>query len=211
MGMWFRQLFGQSGDEPEDNDISVRTTKQEAGSSSSVSTVEADTTTPSNIDTSNGVEEREEDTLPVRPQNLPADGATRQLPLETVIASRNAHLQFGYSTDVGMVRTNNQDSMLSMYYAGRSVENRPDFGLFIVADGMGGHHDGEKASAIVTRIVAKHVLNNIFMPMMSEGDDNFEQTPLTESLTEAIQTANADVLSEVPDGGTTVTAVAVVV
>ena len=211
----FRRFFGQSGEESEDPEVTTRPVSSEAPSEddqppNAKANLSAAVTTP-------GIEEssdEDDETVPVTANSplIPpaADGATRQLPLETVIASRNAQIQYGQSTDVGMVRTNNQDSMMSLYYSSRSTDNRPDFGLFVVADGMGGHHDGEKASAIVTRTVAQHVINNIFLPMMSNAEDDVDRPPLTESLTEAIQTANSDVLADVPDGGTTVTAVAVV-
>jgi PPM family protein phosphatase len=208
MGM-FRRFFQQTGDDSDDQETVPHdeqgTSRDEASARAQDERLdenEDDITVP--------VGEDESPTLPDRPGGQVADGATRQLPLETVIASRNAHLQFGQSTDVGMVRSNNQDAMLTFYYSSRSTDNSPDFGLFIVADGMGGHHDGEKAAAIVTRKVAKQVVTNIFAPMMLGDDDMADRPPLTESLTEAIQSANADVLSGVPDGGTTVTAVAVV-
>ncbi len=225
----FRRLFGQSGDEPDDPDTTTQPVSRSAektplqssndsakASSGAVGDAEQsaaeekmmDDTPPTSPDASPQEPESEPEEAEVEPISM--DGVTRKLPLETVIASRNAYLQFGQSTDVGMVRTNNQDAMLSVYYASRSVDERPDFGLFIVADGMGGHHDGEKASAIVTRIVANHVIQNIFMPMLGSSDEVSDRPPLTESLIEAIQTANANVLTDVPDGGTTVTAVAVV-
>jgi protein phosphatase len=138
-----------------------------------------------------------------------ADGATRPLPLETVISAKNEHLTFGQSTDVGMVRTNNQDSALSLFFTSRSAEERPDFGLFIVADGMGGHHDGEKASAMVARIVATQVTNNIYLPLLA-GDSNADRPSITETLISAVQKANADVMSKVPEGGTTLSAATII-
>mgnify|MGYP000895637822 CR=1 FL=1 len=138
-----------------------------------------------------------------------ADGATRPLPPETVIASSNEHLSFGQATDVGMVRTNNQDSVLSFMSTSRSSAQRPDFGLFLVADGMGGHHDGEKASALTANTVAAYIMNHVFLPMFN-GDDDADRMPITEAMISAVQKANSDIIIKVPDGGTTLTAVAVI-
>lgn len=48
-------------------------------------------------------------------------------------------IEFGHGTHVGLRRTRNEDT----YYADASL------GLFLVADGMGGHQHGEVASAFV--------------------------------------------------------------
>jgi len=48
-------------------------------------------------------------------------------------------------TDTGKKRTQNQDSFIAL----------PDLGLFIVADGMGGHRGGEIASAMATEIITQ--------------------------------------------------------
>jgi protein phosphatase len=91
-----------------------------------------------------------------------------------------------------------------------SSEQRPDFGLFIVADGMGGHEHGEKASAMATRVVAKYVTDDIFMPMLySDPGGNAERPTVAEVLRNAVQKANEIVSEQVPEGGTTVTAAAI--
>jgi len=166
-----------------------------------------------------GVETESLDTVPIdmasppspdtAPMNqIAVDGATRQLAAESYIAAGNARLLFGQATDVGMARAINQDSSLSFYATSASSENRPDFGIFIVADGMGGHQDGEKASAITTRVVAHEVTNTVYTSMLSE-ELGLAPPPITEVLTEAIQKANAEVVQEMKtEGGTTCTAVA---
>ncbi len=135
-----------------------------------------------------------------------ADGATRPLSQESLLSYLgNDHLIFGQLSDVGMVRNNNQDAVLCYFVSSRSADERPDFGLFMVADGMGGHHDGEKASALAIKTVAATVATTIWLPMLSGQTEN--QAPITEALTEAIQKANGDIMVQVPDGGTTFSSV----
>ncbi len=52
--------------------------------------------------------------------------------------------QTGQATDVGLVREHNEDSHLS----------RPDFGIWVVADGMGGHEAGDFASQTIVDEIA---------------------------------------------------------
>jgi protein phosphatase len=57
-------------------------------------------------------------------------------------------IEFGHGTHVGLRRTRNEDT----YYADASL------GLFLVADGMGGHQHGEVASALVRDAVVDLVV-----------------------------------------------------
>lgn len=56
-------------------------------------------------------------------------------------------IEFGHGTHVGLRRTRNEDT----YYAD------PSLGLFLVADGMGGHQHGEVASALARDVVVSEV------------------------------------------------------
>lgn len=138
------------------------------------------------------------------------DGATRPLPQDTVLPPMgNEHASFGQLTDIGKVRTNNQDAAFSFFATTRSADEWPDFGLFVVADGMGGHQDGEKASAITARSVVSQILDALYMPMV-HGDNRANEIPVNEVLIEAVQQANSDVVAKVPEGGTTITAAVVI-
>jgi len=152
-------------------------------------------------------------TRPVGPQPtsrpLNADGVTQPLDPEHLIAQRSDFIAFGQASDVGLVRNNNQDAALSFYFTSQSSDSPPDFGLFVVADGMGGHHEGERASAITTRTIAQHIASNICLPIIA-NQGNSEQPPLAEVLVEAVHKANTEVIKQVPDGGTTVTAIAII-
>ncbi len=60
------------------------------------------------------------------------------------------HFNVGFKTDVGRKRKQNQDNAVSA----------PELGLFVVADGMGGHQGGEIASAIVVDAMPQVVENS---------------------------------------------------
>jgi serine/threonine protein phosphatase PrpC len=132
---------------------------------------------------------------------------TQQLNSE-VLPTQSGLLTFGQVTDVGLVRSNNQDAILTYFFTSESSIEYPDFGLFIVADGMGGHQEGEKASAIAVREIATYMMQSLFIPMISSKSEN-EMLPVSEALMEALQRANREVMENVPDGGTTVTAIVI--
>lgn len=73
-------------------------------------------------------------------------------------------------TDVGVVRSGNEDSYLMA----------SDRGVFIVADGMGGHAAGEVASEMATRIIAEE-----YRPARGMSDDE-----LMSQMIGAIRAAN---------------------
>jgi serine/threonine protein phosphatase PrpC len=61
---------------------------------------------------------------------------------------RNIMIEFGHGTHIGLRRKRNEDT----YYADASL------GLFLVADGMGGHQHGEVAAALVRDAVVDLVV-----------------------------------------------------
>lgn len=142
-------------------------------------------------------------TPPPMSMYMSPDGATRQLAPEKAIATSDGIL-FGIRSDTGRHRPNNQDSAFAMFTRSSTSDNRPDFGLFIVADGMGGHADGEKASALAVRTASAHIITNIFLPMLDDVNDS-DRISITDAMTEAAQRANDTVMKHVKGSGTTLT------
>ncbi|MDD5468702.1 MAG: protein phosphatase 2C domain-containing protein [Anaerolineales bacterium] len=110
---------------------------------------------------------------------------------------------------VGMQREHNEDAVFTLAST-LSCNNRvTPVGLFIVADGMGGHQHGEAASGIAVRVIARQVLNRLVAPWL----DSSTSAPLAsfqEIMKESVVNAHLAILKQVPGSGTTVTAVLVV-
>jgi protein phosphatase len=111
----------------------------------------------------------------------------------------------GWATDVGQVRTHNEDAVMVIEANQVGGEALTPFGLSVLADGMGGHQSGEVASALAARTVARHVTQQVFMQTLSSKDHGADQPSISEILVEAVNIANAAVATQVNGGGTTLT------
>ena len=89
----------------------------------------------------------------------------------------------GMLTDIGKVRTVDEDSILAANLSFGVNSESSKFLLLAVADGMGGHAKGEEASKIALNAIARAVI-----PELSND------TPFTELLEKGIQNANQDIL-----------------
>lgn len=111
----------------------------------------------------------------------------------------------GQKTDVGQVRTLNEDSLLTLHMTPIYRSKSHPVGVFVVADGMGGHEAGDVASHRTCNLIASEAIADIIMPLGQE-----ESLPDPASwLTKVTQTANHQVYEERKaarsDMGTTLT------
>ncbi len=114
--------------------------------------------------------------------------------------------RIGCASDVGLVRPHNEDSLLTSESTFQGNETVESFGLFIVADGMGGHQAGEVASSLATRIVASHLTREVYTPyLLRDVHSDANPMPLVEALQSAVEAANQTVHAQVPGSGTTLT------
>ena len=120
-------------------------------------------------------------------------------------APRAWHLSVGVATDVGRVRSHNEDVLLTFSANQHGDAARDAFGLFILADGMVGHQAGEVASSLAARTVAREVIERVYVPYLIHGQSDAAQTPIAEALIEAVNEASKMVFNAVPGGGTTLT------
>ncbi|MBL8997584.1 MAG: Stp1/IreP family PP2C-type Ser/Thr phosphatase [Gemmatimonadales bacterium] len=101
-------------------------------------------------------------------------------------------IKVGARTDVGIVRSGNEDNFFA-----EADEKR---GVFVVADGMGGHAAGEVASEMAVQIVARHLL-----PLGSVKEEGARDS-VAQSLRDANRAIYERMLAEVDKQGMGTTA-----
>ncbi len=140
-----------------------------------------------------------------------SNGATTQLNPDMVPSLRVHYCRQGLSAaamrDMGRVRETNQDSISSFLTHLPYENNDLLVGLFIVADGMGGHEGGEIASRLAIRVVVEQVWENFVLPMMQGEMGESLQAIMEAAVKQANRTIWDQAQASGSDMGTTCTAV----
>lgn len=106
---------------------------------------------------------------------------------------------------VGKQRELNEDSLLALTTTMAGESGNLPFGLYIVADGMGGHQFGEVASNAATRTVAGYILRKFHPYLFHVKTDTMDES-FQEIMQSAVSEAQRAIQREAPGSGTTLTA-----
>jgi PPM family protein phosphatase len=106
---------------------------------------------------------------------------------------------------VGKQRELNEDSLLAITSTMAGNSGNLPFGLYIVADGMGGHQFGEVASNAAIRTVAGYVLRKFHSYLFQIKTDTMDES-FQEIMLAAVSEAQRAIQREAPGSGTTLTA-----
>jgi len=110
---------------------------------------------------------------------------------------------------VGKQRDLNEDSVLALTTTMAGNSGNLPFGLYIVADGMGGHQFGEVASNAAIRSVAGYLLKKFHPYLFQVKTDTMDES-FQEIMLEAVRDAQKTIQREAPGSGTTLTAALVI-
>lgn len=138
-------------------------------------------------------------TAPLSDQQISAiiTGQSPQYEMKQLVASAGQ--------SVGKQREHNEDSLLALTSTISGNAESVPFGLYIVADGMGGHQFGEVASNAAVRIMADYITKK-FQTFLYNIPSQQVNESLQEIMENSIREAHKYVQREAPGSGTTVTA-----
>jgi serine/threonine protein phosphatase PrpC len=118
--------------------------------------------------------------------------------LEELTASQAIDHRSGRRTNVGMVRSLNEDS-ISTIEINRILQSiSQPLAVYVVADGMGGHSAGEIASGTIVNCMVRRALKDLLGSQIS-GSGNLD---IQRWLREAVEEANSEVFSMRKSAGT---------
>lgn len=124
-------------------------------------------------------------------------------------ASGFYHFISGSSLDPGRRRENNEDALLCVNIALGAEQTAQPLGLYAIADGMGGHRNGELASNAAVRAWGNALLPKLYRLLFGPNPQPAEES-LRELMEASVTEAHRAVTKAAPGGGCTLTAALVV-
>ena len=134
-------------------------------------------------------------TAPLDPRLIPSDFHREE----------RRHILVGSAHSAGKERSHDDDSLLVIVGGADGDQGLPDFGLFCVADGLGGYDYGHIASAVAVRTIAHRLTQAAFLRLL-EIEPSEEIQLLDELVGQAFEEAKTAVFKHASGGATTLTA-----
>jgi PPM family protein phosphatase len=143
-----------------------------------------------------------------RPVDQPARNPESPADAQQPVGKRLTPPQFitGCGHSIGKQRDHNEDALFTLSTTLLSDSEVVPFGLFLVADGMGGHQHGEMASGVAIRAMSNYIVSQLYTPLLNLTPKTPEES-LQEIMETAVQKAHQAILKQAPGGGSTLTGV----
>jgi serine/threonine protein phosphatase PrpC len=151
---------------------------------------------------------------PIKTQDAANTAPLTEEQLQAIVTNHNPRFDLqqllaSCGQSVGKQRELNEDSLFALTSTMAGNSGNLPFGLYIVADGMGGHQFGEVASNAAIRSVAGYVLRKFHPYLFQVKPDTLEES-FQEIMQAAVREAQRSIQKEAPGSGTTLTAALVV-
>ena len=106
----------------------------------------------------------------------------------------------------GRERIHNEDTLFTLNCLIDDLDLPVSFGIFLVADGMGGHQSGEVASRLAAQATSQYLMEKLYNPFIFDLEE-FSDEDVASILDESVTLAQKLINQQVPGGGTTLTSV----
>ncbi len=148
--------------------------------------------------------------VPVAAQDVANTAPLSEQQIQAIVSNQNPRFDLqqlisSCGQSVGKQRELNEDSLLAITTTMAGNTGNLPFGLYIVADGMGGHQFGEVASNAAIRTVASYILRK-FHPYLFQIKADAMEESFQEIMQAAVSEAQRAIQREAPGSGTTLTA-----
>lgn len=150
-----------------------------------------------------------EDKKPAKVKTAPLDASDLTSVSVTTVKMQPPQFIVGTGQSIGLQRDHNEDTLFASSSILTDGVNETQFGLFLIADGMGGYEFGEVASSMAARAASGHILEKIFLPQIIP-DGVLPEESVHEIVEASIMKAQQLVKKRAPGGGTTLTAAIII-
>ncbi len=155
-----------------------------------------------------------QESLEVKTQDMVNTAPLTEQQIHSIVSNQNPRFDLqqliaGCGQSVGKQRELNEDSLFALTATMAGNSGNLPFGLYIVADGMGGHQFGEVASNAAIRSVAGYIIRKFHPYLFQIKPDTMEES-FQEIMQAAVREAQRAIQKEAPGSGTTLTAALVV-
>lgn len=147
---------------------------------------------------------------PAKSQDVANTAPLTEQQIEAIVNNQNPRFDMQQliaagGQSVGKQRELNEDSLLALTTTMAGNSGNLPFGLYVIADGMGGHQFGEVASNAAIRSVAGYILRKFHPYLFQVKTDTMDES-FQEIMIAAVGEAQRAIQREAPGSGTTLTA-----
>ncbi len=146
---------------------------------------------------------------PTQTENEALQVEEKPFPATKLVKQKTYQLNVGHGQSVGRQRNHNEDAFFTLTSMLAYNDTELPVGFYIVADGMGGHQNGEVASELAIRSIVEHVFHEILTPLLSLNPQP-QESSFQEVFQTGIEQANSEIVRSSYGGGTTVTTVLII-